>query len=359
MIHIDPEFELLCPPLTADEREALESSLVAEGCRDALIVWEGHELLLDGHNRKRICETHGIDYNVIGVSLPDREAATAWILRNQLGRRNLHPDAASLMRGRLYNMRKRDRGGTGANQYSEQKYQTDTSATAARLATELGVSAPTIKRDGAFAEAVESLRPVMPDIGPRVMAGDVPSRRAVIEAAKNPEEAPAKLGTHQLISQSNSNEWYTPKEYVEAARAVMGGIDLDPASNDIAQRWIKAAKYHTKDTDGLSQSWSGRVWLNPPWGRLAGEFVANLIEEFRAGRVTEFVTLVNAHSTDAQWFQALWDGILCFTDHRINYHSETEVTNGSTHGSVFVYFGPNERAFIDAFARWGTIVRKV
>jgi hypothetical protein len=87
-----------------------------------------------------------------------------WIIANQLGRRNLHPDAASLLRGRLYNMRKLTKAEAGAIGGSS-KYQSDTCSkdTADALATEFGVSAPTIKRDGAFAEAVDILSEHEPD----------------------------------------------------------------------------------------------------------------------------------------------------------------------------------------------------
>lgn len=60
---------------------------------------------------------------------------------------------------------------------------------------------------------------------------------------------------------SGENEWYTPAEFIEAARRVMGEIDLDPASSDIAQETVKANKYYTIDDDGLEQEWSGRVWI--------------------------------------------------------------------------------------------------
>jgi len=355
MPHIDAEFANLCPPLSADEAATLEESLLAEGCRDALVVWAEQDILLDGHNRKRICDAYGLAYRTVGVSLPDREAAIAWVLRNQLGRRNLHPDAASLMRGRLYNLQKKAPGAPiGNDNRAIQRDQNDPiERTADRLSAELGVSAPTIKRDGKFAEAVDVLRPFVPDIDRRVMAGDIPSRRAVIEAAREPEGAP-----HLLISQSTSSEWYTPEGYIAAARAVMGGIDCDPASHDLAQAWIRASTYYTAETDGLAHDWNGRVWLNPPWGRLTGDFIAKLSGEMAAGHVCEAIVLVNAHATDTHWFQPLWDGLLCFTNHRINYESPSAGGNGSTHGSVFVYFGPHRQRFINAFGVWGTIVEK-
>ena len=86
---IDPEFELLIPPLSLDERAQLERNLLAEGCRDPLVVWNG--VLADGHNRLAICRQHDLPYRTVELDLPDRDAVRQWILENQLGRRNLTP----------------------------------------------------------------------------------------------------------------------------------------------------------------------------------------------------------------------------------------------------------------------------
>jgi hypothetical protein len=66
---------------------------------------------------------------------------------------------------------------------------------------------------------------------------------------------------------SESNEWFTPARYLEAVHEVMGGVDLDPASNPQANIVVRATKYFTKDDDGLKQDWLGRVFMNPPYGK--------------------------------------------------------------------------------------------
>ena len=68
------------------------------------------------------------------------------------------------------------------------------------------------------------------------------------------------------LTASASDEWYTPPEFIEMARQVMGGIDLDPASNETTQQWIQAETWYGIKDNGLTQHWQGRVWLNPPYG---------------------------------------------------------------------------------------------
>jgi hypothetical protein len=163
--------------------------------------------------------------------------------------------------------------------------------------------------------------------------------------------------TSRRIQQSNSKEYYTPARYLAAAREVLGDIDLDPASNDHAQALVRAGAYFTKENDLLKPEWWGRVWLNPPYGDLVGKFIDKLSIELKAGRVTAAVCLVNAHCTDTDWFKPLWDGVLCFTDHRIDFAGGS--FNGSSHGSVSVYFGPDRPKFVSAFRQFGTCVGRL
>jgi hypothetical protein len=183
---IDPEFAKLIPPLAADELAKLEADLLAQrGCREALVAWKGHNVLLDGHNRLRLCRQHGLtDYRVVEVELPDREAAKQWIIHNQMGRRNLTAEAASYLRGRRYLLEKQAHGGDRKS--AEARGQVAPLKTADRLAAEYKVDPRTIKRDALFAQAVDLLsKHCGEDVKPLVLARDARlPRRAALQLAK-------------------------------------------------------------------------------------------------------------------------------------------------------------------------------
>jgi len=152
-LSIDPDLKALCPTLDADERQQLEQNLCDEGCREPLVVWREEHFILDGHHRFDICNKHGIPYKVQYLSLPSREAATNWIINNQLGRRNLTPEQKSYLQGKRYNLEKK-REGRPEKLTDNQEV---SGTTHERLAKEYGVAPSTIRADGQFAEAVDTL----------------------------------------------------------------------------------------------------------------------------------------------------------------------------------------------------------
>jgi hypothetical protein len=87
-ITINEELRAYIDPLTEDEYQALERSLLAEGCRDALVLWG--DLLVDGHNRYGICQKHGIPFNTVqNTNFKTMEDVHLWMIDNHLGRRSV------------------------------------------------------------------------------------------------------------------------------------------------------------------------------------------------------------------------------------------------------------------------------
>ena len=119
--------------------------------------------------------------------------------------------------------------------------------------------------------------------------------------------------------QSNAGDtYYTPLSIIEAARASMGGIDLDPASSAAAQKVVQASRWYGKDADGLNQEWGGRVWLNPPYnGGYLRHFVRTLMAEFLSGSVTTACCLAPSvgGSTWPDQLSGLSSGIVALRQH--------------------------------------------
>jgi 16S rRNA G966 N2-methylase RsmD len=86
-IHIDPEFKSLIPPLSGDEIAQLEKNLLAEGCRDPIVIW--NDTIIDGHHRYAICTRHSLHFQTHAMDFVDNDAVKIWIIQNQFGRRNL------------------------------------------------------------------------------------------------------------------------------------------------------------------------------------------------------------------------------------------------------------------------------
>ncbi len=87
-ITVNEELLAYIDPLTPEENEALERSLLAEGCRDALVLWG--EVLVDGHNRHRICSQHGIPFNTVqNTRFTSVDDVHLWMIEQHLGRRSV------------------------------------------------------------------------------------------------------------------------------------------------------------------------------------------------------------------------------------------------------------------------------
>ncbi|MFN8452448.1 MAG: DNA N-6-adenine-methyltransferase, partial [Anaerolineae bacterium] len=156
----------------------------------------------------------------------------------------------------------------------------------------------------------------------------------------------------------DGDEWYTPPDILALARELMGGIDVDPASSDYAQRAVQAAAYYTRFTNGLRHPWRGRVWLNPPYSYpLVERFTQKLVEEYERGSVTQAVVLVN-NRTDANWCQQLMLAATatCFSAERIGFeHPRLGKPDQNRQGQIFFYFGEQPLPFARLFGHFGAI----
>lgn len=161
---------------------------------------------------------------------------------------------------------------------------------------------------------------------------------------------------------NDSDEWYTPSDLVEAVREFMGGIDIDPASCDVAQRVVRASTYYTIADDGLTKDWHGRLWLNPPYSfPLVRNFTGRALVQYGYS-VTQGFILVN-NVTEASWFQLLLSRHpVCFIRGRVEFwrpDREQVVSNDGSRarrGQALFYMGSESDRFELVFRRFGTVV---
>ncbi len=151
-IFIDSEFANYIRPLSDEEFEKLKESIKLEGIRDPLVVWNG--FLIDGYHRYKIATELEIEFKTIEIDLPDKEAVKEWIIKNQLGRRNLTSQEASYYRGKLYESRKQD---TYSHPKSGGNFYHRLEKTAEQIGKEYGVSEKTIRNDAEFSKSVDKV----------------------------------------------------------------------------------------------------------------------------------------------------------------------------------------------------------
>jgi ParB family chromosome partitioning protein len=162
-----------------------------------------------------------------------------------------------------------------------------------------------------------------------------------------------------VANNSGNNEWYTPPMFVEAARAVMGSIDTDPASSEVANRTVKAGQYFDAAANGLSQAWAGNVWMNPPYAQpLIAEFAGALCRKYKAKEIAQACVLVN-NGTETGWFQTLLDvaSAVCLVKTRIKFlDMEGKPSGAPLQGQAIIYVGDNPTGFAEGFVDFGKVL---
>lgn len=167
------------------------------------------------------------------------------------------------------------------------------------------------------------------------------------------------IGSGPIIAGRHTGEieWYTPEKYIESVRKVMGGIDLDPASSDKAQKVINAKKYYTAREDGLTKEWAGRVFLNPPF-KMPGikAFVDKLCDAWESAEISSAILLTN-DNTDTSWWQraAGCCVVMCLCAGRISFYNAAGEWSAPTNGQTFFYFGKRKKTFQEEFGAYGTL----
>ena len=189
-IIIDEEFRELLPALDPETYRLLEENILEYGVREPLVLWKIAEaddtsaILIDGHNRYKICCEHNIPFNTTFMEFENREEAIIWIINLQIMRRNLNTMQLSYFRGRHYRADKKSHGDISRVALKNAKGQIDlllTGSTANRLAAHYKVSDKTIKRDFRLAEAIDAIGETSPEARQKILSHEIPVNRSKLE----------------------------------------------------------------------------------------------------------------------------------------------------------------------------------
>lgn len=341
------------PSLSDEEYAELKADIETRGVM-VPVEYDEYGNVLDGHHRLQICKELGItDFpRIIREGLTEEE-------------KRLHARKLNMARRHLTQEQKR---GLIREQLKETPEQSDR-----QIAKGLGVSNSTVSIQRKELESTGKLCESHTSIGadgkeyPRQVdrKQEIAFRpvEQVTEFYAREEHAyevtdgiyyEQKKMPH-VTHNSGNNEWYTPSQYIEAAREVMGTIDLDPASNALANETVKAKTYYTAEDDGLQKEWYGNIWLNPP-------YISGMIEQFaqkvEQKEFAQGIVMVN-NATETSWFYKIVSvaSAIVFPTHRIRFVSPDGEKNTPLQGQAILYIGDNPERFLKVFSAFGWGVR--
>lgn len=221
----------------------------------------------------------------------------------------------------------------------------DKGETRAKAAEAVGMSPRTYDKAKAVVQAAAA-----PDAPPEVVAA-----KEAMDASGKVDPAYRAVTRH--VVQTGSSEWYTPAPIIASARAVLGEIDLDPASSPVANETVRATEFFDEKADGLLQHWAGRVWLNPPYASgMVEPFVGRLKTFIESSDIQAAVLLVN-NATETGWFQSIAPlaSAGCFPRGRIRFNGpDGKPVGQALQGQVILYFGDEDGLFTEEFKQHGT-----
>lgn len=345
-IQIREKFRSLLRPLDSTEFERLERSLIKHGCRDPIVLWPDPEtkeiVLADGHNRLAICQKHGLPFETSRlIGMETEQQVLDWIFDNQLGKRNLTAEERAYVIGKMYNLAKVSHGGSRP----KANPQNEGLNTAEKIGEKVKVSESTVERAGQFAEALDRIGEISPELKEQILCGESKlTKQEVQKLASASEqrlavivEAAAANKSHnlRLITSAKTDMHGTPAPFFKLVDAEFGfALDVCAMPEN-----AKCARFYSPEVDGLKQSWadpSGPAWCNPPYGREIGPWIEKAFWTAIRGENT-VVLLVPGRTHTKWWFNWVRLGEVRFIAGQLHYN---DAEHGAPFNSALVIFRP-------------------
>ena len=272
-ITIDKEFESLIPPLSAEEFQQLEENCVKEGIRDALITWNG--VLIDGHNRFKIAAKHGLQWTEKKMEFADRDEAKLWIIRNQLGRRNLNSFSRSelAIQGKelIAKKAKEQQIRKSVSQKSVEQKPIDTQKELAKIA---GVSHDTIHKVEAIKKSGDT------KLIEEVRNGDISINKGYqIATGKEIKTKSPAVAKQERIDRAKEEH----KEFKESKTVSIAQVQMDKANRQIiaSNLYVRLMGIGKRIEDVITEMEQGDIDLKEMCKTLDPDKIKTLTDMFR------------------------------------------------------------------------------
>jgi hypothetical protein len=181
---IDQELQVLIPKLADSAYKGLQEEIKDHGCRDPVIVWKGHDIILDGHNRYKICTEFNIHFDIKEYEFANRTDVKIWMITNQNARRNLSTSQTAMQAGKLavlYSEKAKARQGTRTD-LGQELDESERGNSNKKAADGMGVSPQSV------AYAVKILKKGIPELIGLAESGKIAVSSAAKVAGLPPED---------------------------------------------------------------------------------------------------------------------------------------------------------------------------
>ena len=199
-----PVFENLTIPLTEKQEDELAASLIREGCRHPIAVWQG--TILDGHKRYRICTLEHIAFSVNEVEFGTEEEAIAWVCRKRTEGLSRNSQAFRYLMGKWYlseviinRSLKKPRAPAVGNYYERRG-----NRTSIQMSKETGLHHSTLEKYGSYATALDVLIRTEPELLNLVMSGDILVSQEETLELSHMEDKDRREGIRRFLKQAKS-----------------------------------------------------------------------------------------------------------------------------------------------------------
>ena len=219
---INPSFKSLIRPLSQQEYLQLEANIMADGCREPIVIWNG--VIIDGHNRYEICSRHNLPFLCEEKEFSCKEEAIAWICANQLGRRNLTDETKKYLIGLQYDNKKianNKKNLEGKNQYagvseSFVKSCSFRNRTAQAIAEENNISHSTVEKYAIYSRAIKEIEKKSPELSSKILSGDYKvSHKNTLELANFPKETIQRIERRLNNSESSFSRYKNTRSEIQ------------------------------------------------------------------------------------------------------------------------------------------------